>query len=78
MPYNTGMYVQSGKGSRAVAKEKSDWEFEKTQRFEMRIPPEFFKAIDDWRRRQPDIPSRAEAIRQLVEIGLKAKGNRPR
>jgi hypothetical protein len=31
-------------------------------------------AIDDWRRRQPDLPSRSEAIRRLVELGLKAKG----
>jgi len=27
--------------------------------------------IDDWRRQQPDLPSRAEAIRRLVELGLK-------
>jgi hypothetical protein len=27
--------------------------------------------IDDWRRKEPDIPSRAEAIRRLVEIGLR-------
>jgi hypothetical protein len=30
--------------------------------------------IDDWRRKQTDLPSRAEAIRRLVEVGLKAKG----
>lgn len=30
--------------------------------------------IDDWRRAQPDLPGRPEAIRRLVEIGLKAKG----
>lgn len=29
--------------------------------------------IDDWRRQQPDLPSRPEAIRRLVELGLKAK-----
>jgi hypothetical protein len=29
------------------------------------------KAIDDWRRKQPDLPSRAEAIRRLTELGLK-------
>jgi hypothetical protein len=32
------------------------------------------KQIDDWRRRQEDKPQRSEAIRRLVEIGLKAKG----
>src|SRR5882724_2880406 len=31
-------------------------------------------AIDDWRRKQADLPSRSEAIRRLVELGLKAKG----
>ena len=27
--------------------------------------------IDRWRRQQPDTPTRAEAIRRLVELGLK-------
>lgn len=39
----------------------------------MRVPTSFLKHVDDWRRKQPDLPSRAEAIRRLVEIGLKAK-----
>jgi hypothetical protein len=30
-------------------------------------------AIDEWRRKQPDLPSRSEAIRRLVELGLKGK-----
>jgi hypothetical protein len=29
--------------------------------------------IDRWRRGQPDMPGRPEAIRRLIEIGLKAK-----
>jgi hypothetical protein len=29
--------------------------------------------IDDWRRKQDDLPGRPEAIRRLVELGLKAK-----
>jgi len=36
----------------------------------MRASEAFLKALDDWRRRQPDLPSRAEAIRRLVELGL--------
>ena len=28
-------------------------------------------AIDAWRRQQPDLPSRSEAIRRLVEKALK-------
>jgi hypothetical protein len=30
-------------------------------------------AIDEWRRRQPDLPNRSVANRRLIEIGLKAK-----
>lgn len=29
--------------------------------------------LDDWRRKQDDLPGRPEAIRRLVELGLKAK-----
>lgn len=36
----------------------------------MRVDQAFLDAIDDWRRTQPDIPSRAEAIRRLVRKGL--------
>ena len=46
---------------------------EKTERFEMRVPESFLKAVDEWRRKHPDLPSRSEAIRRLVEIGLKKK-----
>jgi hypothetical protein len=28
--------------------------------------------IDDWRRRQPDLPARAEVIRRLIQLGLTA------
>jgi hypothetical protein len=31
------------------------------------------KQIDNWRRQQDDLPDRPQAIRRLVEIGLKAK-----
>jgi hypothetical protein len=41
--------------------------------FQMRASPEFLKSVDKWRAKQEDKPSRAEAIRRLVEIGLKAK-----
>jgi hypothetical protein len=33
---------------------------------------EFWREIDDWRRVQPDLPSRAESIRRLVKKGLEA------
>jgi hypothetical protein len=34
------------------------------------------KRVDDWRRRQHDLPNFSEALRRLVEIGLDAE--RPR
>jgi hypothetical protein len=36
----------------------------------MRVSEQFIRTIDDWRRKQPDLPSRTEAIRRLVEKGL--------
>ena len=45
----------------------------KTERFEMRIELEMLAKIDAWRRRQKDLPSRAEAVRRLIDQGLKAK-----
>jgi hypothetical protein len=42
----------------------------KSDRFEMRAPPDLLKRIDEWRREQPDIPNRSEAIRRLIEAGL--------
>jgi hypothetical protein len=31
------------------------------------------EVLDGWRRKQGDLPGRPEAIRRLVELGLKAK-----
>jgi hypothetical protein len=39
----------------------------------VRVQPDMAKQLDDWRRDQDDLPGRPEAIRRLVEIGLKAK-----
>jgi hypothetical protein len=47
---------------------------EKTHPFQMRVSPSWLATIDEWRRAQPDIPSRAEAIRRLVEIALAEGG----
>lgn len=41
-----------------------------TERFQMRVSIDFLAKIDEWRRHQPDIPSRSEAIRRLVEKAL--------
>jgi hypothetical protein len=39
----------------------------------VRLQPELAAPLDGWRRKQADLPSRAEAIRRLVGLGL-AKG----
>jgi hypothetical protein len=39
----------------------------------VRVQPDMAKALDDWRRKQDDLPGRPEAIRRLLELGLKAK-----
>jgi hypothetical protein len=39
----------------------------------VRVQPEMGKHLDDWRRKQDDLPGRPEAIRRLVELGLKVK-----
>jgi hypothetical protein len=39
---------------------------------QMRTTEEFIRRIDDWRRVQDDLPSRSEAIRRLIELGLEA------
>jgi len=39
-----------------------------------RLSDQFIKSVDAWASAQDDQPSRSEAIRRLVELGLKAKG----
>jgi hypothetical protein len=48
----------------------------KMQRFELRMDREEIAQVDDWRRHQADLPSRAEAIRRLIQFGLKASPSR--
>src|SRR6266576_2060707 len=48
----------------------------KPSRFEIRLAPELEDRIDEWRRSQPDLPTRAEAARRLIEAGLGAIGTR--
>jgi hypothetical protein len=39
----------------------------------MRLSDEFMDQVDTWAAKQDDQPGRSEAIRRLVELGLKAK-----
>jgi hypothetical protein len=38
----------------------------------VRVTDDFLVLIDDWRRKQPDMPNRTEALRRLVELGRRA------
>ena len=42
----------------------------KSERFELRLDSEILYRIDEWRGKLPDLPSRSEAIRRLIEAGL--------
>jgi len=41
-----------------------------SERFEMRIDSELLERLDSWRAGEEDTPSRAEAVRRLLEAGL--------
>lgn len=43
---------------------------QKSERFEMRLDEEIIERVDKWRASQGDVPSRAEAMRRLIDIGL--------
>ena len=45
-----------------------------TERFEMRLDEDILTRVDQWRGEQDDVPSRAEAMRRLVEVGLARSG----
>jgi hypothetical protein len=43
---------------------------------QMRVSAGYLKSIDEWRRQQPDLPSRSEAIRRLTAIALRGEAER--
>lgn len=44
----------------------------KTERVTTMMAPSEVRAVDTWRRQQENLPSRGEAIRRLIELGLEA------
>jgi hypothetical protein len=44
----------------------------------MRLETTMIERVDAWRRKQEDLPSRAEAFRRLIEVGLSAKKTGPK
>ena len=45
---------------------------QKAYRFELRLPPEKWGEVDEWRRRQPDLPTRLNAVRRMIDMALEA------
>jgi hypothetical protein len=43
------------------------------RRLGVSLTEEMELALDNWRARQPGVPTRVEAVRRLVEIALKAE-----
>ena len=41
-----------------------------THQLQTRVSVEFLAKLDEWRRAQPDLPSRTEAIRRIVERAI--------
>lgn len=48
----------------------------KNTRFEMRFDTDTLQRLEAWRREQPDLPSRAESVRRLVNAGIATLGER--
>lgn len=42
----------------------------KTERLQIVLSPEDLSQLDEWRRQQPDIPNRSEAVRRLIGMQL--------
>jgi len=40
---------------------------------QVRLQPSQLSELDEWRRMQPDLPNRSEALRRMMEIALKVK-----
>jgi hypothetical protein len=45
---------------------------DESERIALVVPPSLKARIDDWRRKQASIPTRASAVRHLLELGLEA------
>lgn len=56
-----------------MAKKTKPLSQQHTKQFLMRASDEFLQKLDDYRRQQPDLPSRSEAMRRLVEQALSSK-----
>jgi len=51
---------------------------DETGRVTITAPKAWLRKLDDWRRKQSDLPNMSEAIRRLVDAGLDAGKKRRR
>jgi hypothetical protein len=64
-----GVNIKSAKVSKKMGRPPG----RKGRPLQLYATDDFLAMIDDWRRKQPDIPNRSEAIRRLVDQALKGK-----
>jgi hypothetical protein len=50
---------------------------ELTERLSIALPMSLIKAIDDWRRQEPDLPTRAAAGRRIIRLFTAAANRQP-
>jgi hypothetical protein len=68
------LYKNMGKSNKVIPKKKRGRPATgKDPVTALRLSPALTDAIEGWAARQHDEPNRSEAIRRLVELGLKAK-----
>jgi hypothetical protein len=70
-----GSYFMASAGKNVPKKSRGRPATGKGTQVGERWPSRAIEQIDEWRHQQLDLPGRPEAIRRLVEIGLKAKGD---
>jgi hypothetical protein len=75
------MYVHDGQAMMAKMAKKdrpAPRPVVNTERLLMRVSKDFLQAVDEWRRKEADLPGRTEAVRRLVQLGIDASAPRKR
>jgi hypothetical protein len=72
--YNVDCQYMDSQMKPPAKKKTAGGEYPET--LQMRVNRAFLETLDEWRRLQPDLPSRTESVRRLVEIGVKASTRR--
>jgi hypothetical protein len=75
------MYVHDGQATMAKMAKKdrpAPRPVVNTERLLMRVSKDFLESVDEWRRKEADLPGRTEAVRRLVQLGIGASAPRKR